>query len=367
MIPIYKPYFTDYNIRYAQATLKSGWLSAGHAYYPDVVEKLKEMFNYKYVLLTSSGTAANHLMAKCIAKKFSTRTVFVPNNVYVASWNPFLYDNYFNLFFIDADLDTWNARPSSDLYDGNKCVYLAVHNLGNPVDVPWLKTAYPNFVIVEDNCEGLGGKYRGLNTGTESIFSTLSFYMNKTITSGEGGAFITSDEESYEYAKLIHGQGQSNERYIHSELGYNYRMTSLQAAILYGQLEDYYHIKEQKRHIFDYYREAFKNVPNLLLQIEDLHCEHANWMFGVRIKGNPGYSTVKEFFDYSQIETRPMFYPITYHNHLKHINGISIEKAEILSKECFMLPSHPLLQERDLRYIVERVIKYTEKVGGSYV
>jgi perosamine synthetase len=363
-IKIYEPYFTKENMRYAHEVLDSGNITSGYKYYNEVIDLLKDKFGYKYILLTSSGTTANHLMAKCIAKKFSSNIVLVPNNVYVASWNPFFYDKLFNLFYIDCDINTWNIDISNKFKNDYPYIFLAVHNLGNPIDIPYLKEIYPNFVIVEDNCEGLGGKYRGRYTGTESIFSTLSFYTNKNITSGEGGAFITNNEESYEYAKLIHGQGQSNKRYIHNVLGYNYRMTALQAAILYGQLKDYDIIMKKKKDIFTYYRNIFKDIPNIKLQIEELHCEHSNWMFGIRILGNPIYETAQGYFNKLGIETRPMFYPITYHNHLKHLNGESIINAELLSKECFMLPSHPLLIEEELKYIVEKVIIYSEKIGG---
>ena len=114
---------------------------------------------------------------------------------------------------------------------------MIVHNIGNVIDVPMLKNRFPNTIFIEDNCEGFLGKYGDKYTGTDSFASSISFFGNKTLTSGEGGAFITNDCDVFEYINKIKSQGQSNEKFIHDVLGYNYRMTNVQAAILLGQLE----------------------------------------------------------------------------------------------------------------------------------
>lgn len=225
---------------------------------------------------------------------------------------------------------------------------LVVHNLGNPVNVPKLKKEYPNLIIVEDNCEGIGGTYGNTAqpTGTQSVYSTLSFYANKTICAGEGGAFITNDPESYRYANKLHGQGMSNQKYIHDVLGFNYRMTNIQAAILYGQLIDYDKIATKKRDVFDFYNNAFRNHSRILTQQTETNCTHSNWMFCIRVLDNPGYKHVDHFFRGHEIETRPMFYPIHFHKHLRNISGNGDKNATLLSKECFMIPSYPELEER---------------------
>lgn len=113
-IPIYKPYLSK--LWPARDALESGWISSIGEYKDKVIDLLKRRFGYRYVLLTSSGTAANHLMAECLKWKFPQyKTVLVPNNVYVAAWNPFLYTNYHGLYALDANLKTWNMKLDSTM------------------------------------------------------------------------------------------------------------------------------------------------------------------------------------------------------------------------------------------------------------
>ena len=212
MIPVYKPYLPEGSLSYAHDALDSGWLSQG-PYLTKLRERLAEMWGTNYIVLTNSGTAANHMIARTMSLKYEWRTnLVVPNNVYVAAWNPFLLEG-FSLHPQDASLDTWNMEL--DYMEHRTNMILAVHNLGNVINVPELKRRYPNTPIIEDNCEGFGGSYEGQPTGTASECFSVSFYGNKNITSGEGGAFVTYDPDIFEYAYRFHGQGQSRKKFIH--------------------------------------------------------------------------------------------------------------------------------------------------------
>lgn len=239
MIPIYKPYFTEQNLKYAHDAINSGWVSSQGEYLDLAKNKLKDLLETKRVILTSNGTTATHLLALALKYKYPhIKKIIVPNNVYVAAWNSFLFDKEYELVPIDADLETWNfdLDKLESVIDETSAV-LIVHNIGNIINVPKLKERFPNTVFLEDNCEGFLGKYDNKYTGTESFASSVSFFGNKTLTSGEGGAFITNDDDVFEHINKVKSQGQSNEKFIHDVLGYNYRMTNVQAAILYGQLE----------------------------------------------------------------------------------------------------------------------------------
>ena len=360
MIPIYKPYLPKRSLRYAHEALDSGWISSLGKYKILCEEKLKEMFGYGHVLLTNNGTSAIYLVSKCLKYKYpNINRVIIPNNVYVAAANAFLYDKEFKMVCSDINYQTWNMqyygfRPSND-------AILVVHNLGNIVNIPKLKREISN-IIVEDNCEGIGGKHEGSYSGTQSLCSSLSFFSNKSITSGEGGAFCTNDKDLYDYANLIHGQGQSSEKYIHSVLGNNFRMTNIQAGILLGQLEIFDEITERKKIRFDYYREELSNVYNVRTQQCEENCSPSNWMFGVRIVGNYGYKNIEKYFTKAGIETRPMFYPMYYHNHLKNIPYVDNRVPEILSRECFMIPSYPELKKSEQKYIIETIKNYSKGV-----
>jgi perosamine synthetase len=362
MIPIYKTYRPANGYKCTHDAIDSGWFSIGK-YNEEAVYLLQEKFGYKYVLLTSSGTAANHLMVECLKWMFPKhKKVLVPNNTYVAAWNPFLFSRHHSLYSLDTNLDTWNVDLKDPSLHDEGQIFLAVHNLGNPIDVSLVRSLYPRLLIVEDNCEGLGGVYsQDKYTGTDSVYSTLSFYSNKNIGIGEGGAFITKDKASYQYALMLHGQGQSDQKYVHNVLGYNYRMTNIQAALLCDQLQSYEEIMNKKTRVFDFYCNCLYEA-NMKLQQVSYGCKHSKWMLGVRIIGSSGYHEAEEFFRARGIETRPMFYPINTHHHLRRIAGNGSRNALLLSSEGFMIPSYPDLTDEQLEHIVNTVRAYSKEV-----
>ena len=155
MIPIYSPHFNEENLKYAHDAINSGWISS-HGEYLDIVkDELKSLVNCKKIILTNNGTTATHLMSIALKYKYPNITkIIVPNNVYVAAWNSFLYDKNYELIPIDSDLETWNIdiNKISEKIDENTAI-LVVHNIGNVVNVLDLKRRFPNTVILEDNCK----------------------------------------------------------------------------------------------------------------------------------------------------------------------------------------------------------------------
>jgi perosamine synthetase len=372
MIPVYKPYLPPQSLKYAHEALDSTWLSSQGKFLPMVTDKLKEILNVPYVIPLNNGTSACHLVAKSLTRAHPSpgkKKIIVPNNVYVAAWNAFLFDKEYELIPIDADLNTWNFdlfQLDFQLREHPDAAVLIVHNIGNIINVPELQRRYPNTHFVEDNCEGFLGSYGGKPTGTAAFASSISFFGNKNITSGEGGAFITNLEGTYQYAKRVQGQGQSDKRFIHKELGYNYRMTNIQAAILLGQIESMYSIVRMKRDIFATYREMFGGRTDIRIQSIDENTINANWMFGVRVPGQTNYDIAEAHFKSRGIEIRPMFYSIFEHDHLKthpDIHVADCTNANTLNKECFILPSYPELTQDEQNYIIREVNDYVRGVN----
>jgi perosamine synthetase len=299
--------------------------------------------------------------------------MIVPDNVYVAAWNSFLFDSQFGLKPVQSDLKTWNFdyeeldRVIRLVQDrGETAAVLVVPNLGNVINVPALQQKYPDVIFVEDNCEGFLGKYEGQFTGTASLASSISFFGNKTLTSGEGGAVIVQTEEMYEYIKCLHGQGQSAKKFVHQELGYNYRMTNIQAAILYGQLEVLPEILDRKQQIFETYRRALGGHDRVELQTQESGTEHANWMFGLRVVGNPGYEQTESFFKSREVEVRPMFYPMSAHSHMRIFTHPVLDYtydeqvAVTLNRECVILPSYPELTVEEQQHVLKTLEEYIQ-------
>jgi len=377
MIPIYRSHLPPASLSYAHEALNSSWVSSKGDYLLRVQNALQTLLKPSscqqtpYVLPLHNGTHACHLLAKALHKKHGINKVIVPNNVYVAAWNGFLFDGNYELHAIEPSLDTWNY----DLHELDKAIQLhptaavlIVHNVGNIINVPSLQQKYPNTIFVEDNCEGFLGKYNDQYSGTKSFASAISFYGNKNITSGEGGAFITNDQSVYDYAYLLQAQGQSSTKFVHHELGYNYRMTNVQAAILLGQLEILPSIIEMKRAIFNRYRAHLKDREDILFQVNEAGTENANWMFGVRIpnKPNHSYQLAELFFRKNGVEIRPMFYPIDAHDYLRENHNVmygDCSKAKILNEQCFILPSYPDLTTDEQKHILKTLDEYV----GSYI
>jgi perosamine synthetase len=361
MIPIYKPYLNKENLKYAHDAIDSTWISSQGKYLDYVKNDLKSILGYKKIILTNNGTTATHLLSIALKYKYPhIKKIIVPNNVYVAAWNSFLFDKNYELIPIDSDLETWNMdiRKIGEKIDQDTAI-LVVHNIGNVINVPNLKKKFPNTIIIEDNCEGFLGKYDGKFTGTESFASSISFFANKSLTSGEGGAFVTSDNDVFEYVNTVKNQGQSDIKFLHNFLGYNYRMTNLQASILYGQIKDIDLILEMKKNIFLEYERQMKNIQGISLPKQEKETINSNWMFGIRLL-NFTLEEKKKLELYlfeSGIDTRPMFYPINRHLHLSHID-CDTENSDLLQSQCLILPSYPELTKSQITYICEKIKKY---------
>lgn len=363
MIPVYKPYFPEGSLDYAKDALDSTWVSSKGKYLNKVTDWFTEYYGTEYIILTNSGTAANHLIARAIHEKYPEKKNLVcSNNSYVAAWNPFLFDNYFRLLPIDAHEKTWNMDIRNLGPDHWSNVFLIIHNLGNIVNVPYLKSKYPDSLFIEDNCEGFGGLYEGHPAGTYSKAFSLSFFGNKNITSGEGGAFVTYDEHLYNTAFEFWGQGMKadGKKFIHNSIGHNYRMTNIEAAILWGQLQLKNEIEERKHDIFERYRAYFDLIDNTENQMISFGTRHSNWMFGVKLLQGSAPDAAEYLWKNKKIETRPMFYPIDFHKHLKEIKYPN-DVAEELSKQVLILPSYPDLTQREQAYIIEAVKDYVGK------
>ena len=263
------------------------------------------------------------------------------------------------------NIDTWNIETDENYIktlDKNSAV-LIVHNLGNIINVPRLKRIRPDLIFVEDNCEGLFGMYNGIYSGTSTdiLCSSISFYGNKIITTGEGGAFLTNHKDIYEYIKKVYSQGMSTTRYLHDVLAYNYRMTNIQAAFLYDQLNDIDNILHNKKKIFERYELLLHSLISenkIALFKKEENTENANWIFAIRIIGNTKtIAETTEFFNNNNVDTRPFFYPIYKHEHLKSIKT-NDAISELLNKEVIMIPSSPTITIEQQKHIVDVITKF---------
>ena len=365
MIKVYEPYITEKSKKYAIEAIESGWISSQGKYTHKAKEILCELLDVEHCVLTNNGTTATHCLSKSIIHKHpSIKNIIVPNNVYVAAWNAFLFDKHYNPFIaIDCDINTWNydidkLYKQLNTSDFETTALLCVHNLGNIINVPKIKRDFPDLTIVEDNCEGLFGTYEESFSGTKSFCSSVSFFANKTITSGEGGAYFTNCEESYDYISSFINQGNTKTRFIHDRIATNYRMTNVQAAILCGQVEDLHIIKEKKQNIFDFYKKELSSCDNIVFQVAEEKTAFSNWMFGVRITNGKTYNLIEKEMNNLGVDVRPMFYCYDEHTHLSdYVISVDNKNAKKVNNTACILPSFPSLNTQQLKTIVSAVKK----------
>lgn len=383
MIPIYKPLISKYKTS-AIKCIEDEWIS-NHGIYIDLAsKKLCEILNVKYCILMNNGTSATHCLYKALKYKYPNITkIYIPNNVFVAPWNCGILEypqEYFEVMKINHK--TMNIDTSEEYImslDKNSCIVI-VHNLGNIVNIPRLKQLRPDIIFIEDNCEGLFGKYNNKLTGGESLCSAISFYGNKTITTGEGGAFLTNDIDIYNFIKNFYSHGMSEERYIHNNFGFNYRMTNIQAGFLYEQLIDYEYIISTKKNIFNIYDLLLTKLntsytldfdrtslglkkgfsPIQFLEKEE-NTEFSYWIYPIIIH-TINFKDFEKFMDYKNIQVRPFFYDIHKHNHLQNIKKHSYDEFTFnITNIGVMLPSYPELTYEQQEYIVLSIEEYLTK------
>lgn len=363
MIPIYNPYLSKYK-KSAHNAIDSEWISNYGIYVDLSSKKICELIGVNYCILMNNGTAATQCLFKALKNKYpDVKKIYVPNNTFIAPWNCALLEYpAASIEVMKMDNKTLNIDVSEEYIkslDHNAAVVI-VHNLGNIVNVPRLKRLRDDLIFIEDNCEGFLGKYENKYSGTCSLCASISFYANKTITSGEGGAFITNDVEIYKYIKNIYSHGMTEKRYIHNNLGYNFRMTNIQAALLYDQLNDIDTILNMKKCVFDTYdklfEQQFSNGTIIKLKSEN-NTEVSRWLYSIVIP-TVDYDDIEKYMTEKNVQIRPFFYDIREHSHL---NTIKVDTPICeTSKHGIMIPSYPELTAEQIEYIVFNIVNYIQ-------
>jgi len=346
--PIYTPDVSRYTSSITTA-LQDGWISSQGEYLAKAREEASRLLGSPYVVLVNNGTSATHLLYKSIKFRHpEIKMVYVPNSVFVAVWNCALYEySASNLRVLETDETTLNMREDEDylrsLEPGSAVV--VVHNVGTVVNVPRLKRIRPDLVFVEDCCEAFLETYELQVTGTASLCGAVSFFANKLVTTGEGGLWYTHDPELYAFIHKSCHHGMTSERYVYDVLGYNYRMTNLQAALLYDQLRDIDRILATKRTVRDRYREFLGDAVRT----------SGLWMTMIQIPNRGTYGEFATHMTAHGVDTRPMFYPFQTHAHLQ---GLAPSSQCLDHSNLAMIPSSPGLTRYDQGYIATAVRQF---------
>lgn len=317
----------------------------------------------QYGITTTNGTTALHL-AVLVAGVNRGDEVLVATFTNMATFFAVLYQGAVPIP-IDIEPDTWNIDPSlleEKITIRTKAI-IVVHIYGHPVDMdPVLEIARKhNLIVIEDCAEAHGAEYKGTRVGVLGDIGCFSFYANKILTTGEGGMLVTNSATMAEKARSLKSLAFGKEnKFMHTAVGYNYRMTNVQAAIGVAQLAKIETIIERKRSIADFYTKKFKDIEMLQLPTEKPYAKNVYWMYHVVLRGVPPNVRKHVMQELSEdgIETREAFVPYNMQE-LFIQNGFTernaCPNANTVAENGFYIPSGPVLTDEELTYVAARV------------
>jgi len=357
---------------YAVDAIRSTWISSTGAYLNRFEREFAEYCQSTTSLAVCNGTVALHLALMGLDVRPGDE-VLVPSLTYVATANAVRYVGA-EPVFIDVDPETWCIDPDKleAAITRRTRGIIPVHLLGHPADMDRINRVADvhGLWVIEDAAEALGAKYKGQPVGSLSHCATFSFFGNKVITSGEGGAITLSDERLATRLRALRGQGMDpNRRYYFPITGYNFRLTNLACAILCAQMERKEAILDQRRKLCERYNQMLRSIPGIGLQPVAPWAEISPWMYCCMIDPDAFGGTRDELMQAlteKNIESRPMF--ISLHT-LPPFREESRKRNEHLpvtdrlSESGIMLPTYNTLSEADQDRVVGTIVEFQRQRG----
>ena len=378
MIPLSIPHLDGNEWKYVKECLDTNWVSSAGKYVDLFEQKIAEYTGSKYAIACVNGTAAIQVSLR-LAGVASGDEVIVPTLTFIAPVNAVAYNNARPLF-MDAD-KYYNIDVEKTIeFIKNETVYktgftynkitdkkisaiLPVHMWGNAC---WLEELYElcrerNIIIVEDASESLGafyndGKFKSKHTGTIGKLGCISFNGNKIITTGGGGMILTDDEALAKKAKYLTTQAKDDPiRYVHDEIGYNFRLTNIQAALGVAQIEQLPGILKRKKEINHYYQTELEGVDGLSISKVPDYANNNNWLNLLQIDSEV-YEEDRELLmarlEENGIQTRPAWKLNHEQKPFRKCQHYKIEKAKQLVENSLCLPSSSNLTNENINKII---------------
>jgi perosamine synthetase len=315
-IPVASPDLSGNEEKYVVEAIRSSWISSTGPFIRRFEEQFAELCGTRYAISVVNGTMALHLALLTVDLRPGDE-VLVPSLTYIATANAVRYCGA-EPVFVDVDPQTWCMDPAkmeAAITRRTKGV-IPVHLYGHPADMDAINhiAATHGLWVVEDAAEALLARYKGRVTGGLARVGVFSFYGNKIVTSGEGGAITVNDPALERRARLLKGQGVDPERrYFFPITGYNYRLTNLACALLCAQLERVHSLVDRRKAIFARYRELLQGIPGVGLQPVAPWAEVAPWLYSITVDAagyGRGRDELMAILDGHGIETRPFFVPL---------------------------------------------------------
>ena len=358
MIPVNEPLLDGNEKKYLLECIETGWISSDGPFVKKFEKKFSKLVNRKHGIAVTNGSSAIDVAVESLGIVAGDE-VIMPTFTIISCINQILRVGA-KPVLVDSDPRTWNmdvTQIEAKISPRTKAI-IVVHIYGLPVDMdPVLKIAKKYSIqIIEDAAEMHGQKYKDKPCGSFGDISTFSFYANKHITTGEGGMVVTNSDQLSEDSRSLRNLCFNNEkRFVHERLGWNLRMTNMQAALGLAQLEQLEKFIKRKRHIGNLYNKLLSGLPNVTLPLHKTdYAENIYWVYGLLLDDefNVDAETIMEKLSRKGIGTRPFFCPMHMQPVLKKMGLFQNEQypvAERLYRKGFYIPSGMALTDDQIK------------------
>jgi len=363
-VPVSKPFLNEDEHRLVLEAVRGGMISGSGGNFIDTFEKkFADFCGVKYAVTTTSGTTALHL-AMAILGVGPGDEVLISTFTNMATFFAVLYQGA-KPIPIDCESKTLNLNPQllEEKITSKTKGIIVVHIYGHPVDMdPVLEVAKKyNLFVVEDAAEAHGARYKGKMVGSLGDIGCFSFYANKIITTGEGGMITTNNPDFEKRAKILKSLAfGDNDKFMHQYIGYNYRMTNVQAAIGCAQMDKINDIINRKRNIAKFYLENLKDIKCIQMPVEESYAFNVYWMFNIILKDKLSgkRSLFMKELKRRGVETREDFVPFNQQEIFIRQGLTKPEDCPVVNsffKDGLYIPSGTDITEEELRYAVEQI------------
>lgn len=349
--------------KFVQEAFDTNWIAPVGPHVNAFEKEISEYTGAKYAAALSAGTAAIHLAVKLLGIGEGD-VVFCSDLTFAASCNPVCYEHATPVF-IDSEPGTWNMSPDAlarafEKYPHPKAV-ICVHLYGTPAkldEIMEICRAH-NVPMIEDAAESLSATYKGKQTGTFGKFGIYSFNGNKIITTSGGGMLVSEDKDAIDKARFLSTQARDPARYYqHSQLGYNYRMSNVDAGIGRGQLRSLDLHRRLKQEIYKTYKEAFSDIPEISMNPMNPDGEANNWLSCMMVEPSCGITPdqIMDALAKENIESRPIWKPMHLQPVYQNCDFFTDKEEGSVSEEIFTnglcLPSDIKNTKEDMDRII---------------
>jgi perosamine synthetase len=363
MIPVCEPLLTEEDAALVLDCVRSGWISSAGRYLEEFENGWAAYCGMRHGVAVSNGTAALEIATRLLDLRPGDEVV-MPTFTIISCAQAVLRAGGTPVL-VDSDARTWqmDVQQVADKITPRTRAIMVVHIYGHPADMDPLRelAIQHNLIIIEDAAEAHGAEYRGRKCGGLGDISTFSFYANKLITTGEGGMVLTQRDDWAERARALRNLCfQRARRFLHEDLGYNFRLTNMQAALGVSQLRRFTDIVARKRAIAAAYTERLRELPGLDLPVEEPWARSVYWVYGIVLDESTGIDAAelaRRLYAHG-IETRPFFLGVheqpVFHK-LGLFRGERYPVAERLARQGLYLPSGLTLTEAQIDQVCDAV------------